>query len=309
MKVSLILLCLCAGALAQDNGYGAPPPKPEEPAPTEAPCDPVDETVPEECIETDPDTGCKVAIPDCPEPTTAAPVEDVKDEKEQQGYEKPEEEVPAAPTEAPVETEEEVPAETDAPVADVTEAPADETEAPVADVTEAPAEGTEAPVEEGAPTEAPVEEGPEETAEEKPEKPVEEEQSSVDTDELPAEGEDVHEYCCWWAQEGECDSNAFWMRPRCQKSCGTVGCTVATAADCPVQQDTADCKWQKAELEGATGEAGEPAVINKVPAEKFEAPEGCGDTHRLCNFWKAQGECENNPDWMNGNCGAACGQC
>lgn len=31
--------------------------------------------------------------------------------------------------------------------------------------------------------------------------------------------------CCFWASLGECDSNAYWMRPFCQHACGSCGCT------------------------------------------------------------------------------------
>uniref|UniRef100_A0A915JR26 ShKT domain-containing protein n=1 Tax=Romanomermis culicivorax TaxID=13658 RepID=A0A915JR26_ROMCU len=35
---------------------------------------------------------------------------------------------------------------------------------------------------------------------------------------------DMHPFCCYWAQNGECDKNIYFMRVGCQKSCGTCGC-------------------------------------------------------------------------------------
>ncbi len=40
----------------------------------------------------------------------------------------------------------------------------------------------------------------------------------------PISGADADEKCCWWAMGGYCDSNPYWMRPNCQKSCGTTDC-------------------------------------------------------------------------------------
>uniref|UniRef100_A0A915IEM5 ShKT domain-containing protein n=1 Tax=Romanomermis culicivorax TaxID=13658 RepID=A0A915IEM5_ROMCU len=36
---------------------------------------------------------------------------------------------------------------------------------------------------------------------------------------------DSNDLCCFWASLGHCDSNLFWMRPNCQKACGTCGCS------------------------------------------------------------------------------------
>jgi len=56
-------------------------------------------------------------------------------------------------------------------------------------------------------------------------------------------GQDYDPKCCFWAERGDCDTNQFWMRPFCQKSCGTFGCTVDTANTCVVNLNVADCPW------------------------------------------------------------------
>lgn len=54
---------------------------------------------------------------------------------------------------------------------------------------------------------------------------------------------DMHELCCFWAQNGECDNNIYFMRVACQKSCGTCGCSVDKADSCPVKVNAGNCKF------------------------------------------------------------------
>jgi len=54
---------------------------------------------------------------------------------------------------------------------------------------------------------------------------------------------DMHDFCCFWAAQGECDKNKFFMRTVCQKSCGTCGCSVDKADGCAVKVQTDGCKW------------------------------------------------------------------
>uniref|UniRef100_A0AC35GTN3 ShKT domain-containing protein n=1 Tax=Panagrolaimus sp. PS1159 TaxID=55785 RepID=A0AC35GTN3_9BILA len=43
---------------------------------------------------------------------------------------------------------------------------------------------------------------------------------------------DTHRLCCFWALAGECNSNPFWMRVRCPKTCGTCNCSMKEADKC-----------------------------------------------------------------------------
>ncbi|CAD5220567.1 unnamed protein product [Bursaphelenchus xylophilus] len=46
------------------------------------------------------------------------------------------------------------------------------------------------------------------------------------------ECKDAHLLCCFWAIAGECDSNPFWMRIHCSKTCGTCDCSLNEADQC-----------------------------------------------------------------------------
>lgn len=49
---------------------------------------------------------------------------------------------------------------------------------------------------------------------------------------------DYHEFCCFWAANGQCDSNKPFMTQICQKSCGTCGCS-GDGSSCTVKVDPA----------------------------------------------------------------------
>ncbi|GMR60737.1 hypothetical protein PMAYCL1PPCAC_30932, partial [Pristionchus mayeri] len=46
------------------------------------------------------------------------------------------------------------------------------------------------------------------------------------------ECEDSLQLCCFWAVAGECDTNPYWMRVNCAKTCGTCECRLAEAEHC-----------------------------------------------------------------------------
>uniref|UniRef100_A0A914XA22 ShKT domain-containing protein n=1 Tax=Plectus sambesii TaxID=2011161 RepID=A0A914XA22_9BILA len=52
---------------------------------------------------------------------------------------------------------------------------------------------------------------------------------------------DYDDLCCFWATLGECDSNAYWMRPFCQNACGSCGCIVENALTCESNRNISDC--------------------------------------------------------------------
>ncbi|PAV87103.1 hypothetical protein WR25_12716 isoform A [Diploscapter pachys] len=56
--------------------------------------------------------------------------------------------------------------------------------------------------------------------------------TTVPTITTPYICEDKHPLCCFWAVTGECDSNPFWMRVRCAKTCGTCQCDFRHADKC-----------------------------------------------------------------------------
>ncbi|KAF7635536.1 ShKT domain-containing protein [Meloidogyne graminicola] len=76
-----------------------------------------------------------------------------------------------------------------------------------------------------------------------------------------------HKLCEFWADMGECESNPFWMRPHCQKSCSSCG-----------------------------------ESLGDISTPKPKS--GCSNIHILCPFWAFIGECGRNPRWMGMHCRA-----
>lgn len=57
----------------------------------------------------------------------------------------------------------------------------------------------------------------------------------------PGSGTDSRSDCCIWAKHGQCDSNPQYMRPNCQRSCGTLGCKDSNWQTCIVSVNTQGC--------------------------------------------------------------------
>ncbi|KJH40704.1 shTK domain protein [Dictyocaulus viviparus] len=52
------------------------------------------------------------------------------------------------------------------------------------------------------------------------------------TTKTPRICQDKYKLCCFWAIAGECETNPFWMRIQCPKSCGTCDCSLREADKC-----------------------------------------------------------------------------
>ncbi|KRX98486.1 putative tyrosinase-like protein tyr-3 [Trichinella pseudospiralis] len=78
--------------------------------------------------------------------------------------------------------------------------------------------------------------------------------------------------CAFWASQGECSKNPYWMKPNCQRSCNSCGATVSSI-DSPSPKP------------------------------------GCINNHELCQFWKSLGECISNRAYMASNCPLSCSTC
>ncbi|VDM77773.1 unnamed protein product [Strongylus vulgaris] len=48
--------------------------------------------------------------------------------------------------------------------------------------------------------------------------------TTIPTTTTPKLCKDKHKLCCFWAVAGECETNPFWMRVQCAKTCGTCNC-------------------------------------------------------------------------------------
>ncbi|KRZ58285.1 putative tyrosinase-like protein tyr-3, partial [Trichinella nativa] len=56
--------------------------------------------------------------------------------------------------------------------------------------------------------------------------------------------------CAFWASQGECSKNPYWMKPNCQKSCNSCGATVSSV-DSPSPKPVMSCASSGNHLESA----------------------------------------------------------
>lgn len=110
-----------------------------------------------------------------------------------------------------------------------------------------------------------------------------------------ADGVDTNPLCCFWASQGECNVNPFWMRPYCGRACGTPQATVADALKYPPNPPS---------------ECGPKAGRSSLPMKyRGGGGGGCRDSVKSCRQWAAMGECEKNPYWMKPHCQQSCHSC
>jgi len=118
--------------------------------------------------------------------------------------------------------------------------------------------------------------------------------------------QDNHIDCRKYAEAGECDSNAKYMKQMCEASCGLCS---EEANEFGVNQKligTLD------ELK-KTNKAIEASIeyrkkIKDDPIYK-DILERCLNFEPRCSFWAGQGECQKNESYMAYKCGPACGAC
>ncbi|GKY94173.1 hypothetical protein MPSEU_000383300 [Mayamaea pseudoterrestris] len=143
---------------------------------------------------------------------------------------------------------------------------------------------------------------------------------------------DQHDLCSFWAEAGECTSNADFMEIGCPISCDT--CEVFAAAQSSKalhNHELADVTpEQAAQLleqsldfgvrQSAVGNDAKGTLLKiqktidymkdeKTLALPFDILENCLNGHELCSFWGYSGECETNKVFMNLNCAPTCFAC
>eukprot|EP00545_Synedropsis_sp_CCMP1620_P005313 CAMPEP_0119004118 /NCGR_PEP_ID=MMETSP1176-20130426/962_1 /TAXON_ID=265551 /ORGANISM="Synedropsis recta cf, Strain CCMP1620" /LENGTH=445 /DNA_ID=CAMNT_0006955793 /DNA_START=11 /DNA_END=1348 /DNA_ORIENTATION=+ len=132
--------------------------------------------------------------------------------------------------------------------------------------------------------------------------------------------EDKEKNCEFWAEQGECQNNAVYMKATCPKSCDLCGkgqpslglddiepaddeFGVAQVYDTGRIQDiekaTLDMKAYFRKLRE------DPETTTKM----LEILDNCKNKHESCAFWKVIGECEENPQYMKMDCSAICQTC
>jgi hypothetical protein len=131
---------------------------------------------------------------------------------------------------------------------------------------------------------------------------------------------DGNNLCKFWASAGECNKNPFYMKPTCQQSCGSCGCTVQTAPNCGTgPQPGFGTGPQPGFGTGTqpvfgTGPQPQPQPLpapQPLPmSQKLPPPPaGCQDASQYCDFWASVQECDKNPKYMKSYCKKACGTC
>ena len=136
-------------------------------------------------------------------------------------------------------------------------------------------------------------------------------------------GADADVRCCYWAQMGECElrGNPYWMRPFCQRSCGTFDCSIPSAELCPVRIDVRGCPWDVPSrlrpppntTPSSSHEFPQPPLFTLLPPtqppvtmpQRKTAPSE--DKHPLCCYWASKGQCDANPLYMRVRCRHSCG--
>ena len=87
--------------------------------------------------------------------------------------------------------------------------------------------------------------------------------------------EDTDADCERLTLAGECTANPVWMAMHCAKSCDTC-----RGVKLPAASTLASSTWAE-----------------------------CSDSHKSCERWARDGECESNPGFMKASCRASCAEC
>ncbi|XP_022095542.1 uncharacterized protein LOC110981859 isoform X2 [Acanthaster planci] len=145
-----------------------------------------------------------------------------------------------------------------------------------------------------------------------------EEQTPLPPDE--AQCVDSHFLCEINAKAGECTTNEFWMRKHCPLSChfcidisvshftcqdsDPVCHELAKEGNCEVEWIKANCKKSCGTCP-ATEEKTTTSAPTPVPVDEYT----CVDIDPICTEWADEGECMNNPRYMEENCPVSCSYC
>lgn len=116
------------------------------------------------------------------------------------------------------------------------------------------------------------------------------------------------EACAAWAAQGECASNAAFMRASCAEACGLCSQRASTSPAGACVDDFNDCSlWAK------TGECqSNKAYMDEHCARSCGAcSEGaeCKDHSPQCQTWAKAGQCSTNKGYMQEKCQLSCGVC
>ncbi len=131
---------------------------------------------------------------------------------------------------------------------------------------------------------------------------------------------DTNDSCAPWAADGECLSNAEYMRTACPESCNlcTAGgdmpkrpktsrasCADEDEKSCSARAGLGHCHSNKTRMLLHCPRACQFCHYWKDYADDFD----CVDRESMCATWAKAGECEKNKLYMSANCVTSCGTC
>mmetsp|Transcript_9530 Transcript_9530/g.18323 ORF Transcript_9530/g.18323 Transcript_9530/m.18323 type:complete len:552 (-) Transcript_9530:1754-3409(-) len=144
---------------------------------------------------------------------------------------------------------------------------------------------------------------------------------------------DTHERCPVWAEEGECEASASYMREHCPGSCSSsAGIAqhrrreVSQSDDEESDEDDEPPCEDQIERCSVWAELGEceanPDDMHEYcpyscgicdgsddDDEEEEEDALCRDQHDKCPVWAKMGECDKNPTYMHAHCASSCDTC
>jgi hypothetical protein len=126
----------------------------------------------------------------------------------------------------------------------------------------------------------------------------------VSTGEKTVDCADNDNQCAYWVKKGECERNPKYMLKNCQKGCKVCSCKKGPSPEytaCKNAEKTCNEKFPPDKRVAANAEVCKTADNQTI----FD----CLDSGKHCAYWKSQGECEKNPNYMKAKCKKTCGVC
>lgn len=120
---------------------------------------------------------------------------------------------------------------------------------------------------------------------------------------------DKHESCAHWALEGECLENDAYMLEACPCSCDSCPSFVDNEWDEEPQMAFGPLKEEIEYIIQKTEEYMEDYALYYMSKSTGIKTHICVNKHKGCSHWTLLGECEDNPGFMNEDCGPACQAC
>lgn len=121
--------------------------------------------------------------------------------------------------------------------------------------------------------------------------------------------DDLYYDCVDWAKGGYCEENPIYMSVNCRLSCGECNEIDVYMGEKQIIGDEKDHGLETLELYKQSILYKKNEIVAKPDEHNINVQYNCLNHHESCTWWALTGECENNPDFMNINCGPSCRSC